>query len=69
MQQGRRCRSSRVNDVSGRVDEKNASSRMKTLPKNFICRLLVQDLKDDGFRRSALPVADARWRLGRTRPQ
>jgi hypothetical protein len=38
---------------------------VKTLPKNLIRPLLVQDLKDEGFRRPALLIADARLRSGR----
>jgi hypothetical protein len=38
---------------------------MKTLPKNLIRPLPVQDLEDEGFRRPALLIADARLRLGR----
>jgi hypothetical protein len=38
---------------------------MKTLPKNLIRPLPVQDLKDEGFRRPALLIADAPLRSGR----
>lgn len=38
---------------------------MKTLPKNLIRPLPVQDLEDEGFRRPALLIADAPLRSGR----
>jgi hypothetical protein len=38
---------------------------VKTLPKNLIRPLPVQDLEDKGFRRPALLIADARLRSGR----
>jgi hypothetical protein len=38
---------------------------VKTLPKNFIRPLPVQDLEDKGFRRLALLIADAPLRSGR----
>jgi hypothetical protein len=38
---------------------------VKTLPKNLIRPLPVQDLEDEGFRRPALLIADAPLRLGR----
>jgi hypothetical protein len=38
---------------------------VKTLPKNLIRPLLVQDLEDEGFRRPALLIADAPPRSGR----
>jgi hypothetical protein len=38
---------------------------VKTLPKNLIRPLPVQDLEDEGFRRPALLIADARLRSGR----
>jgi hypothetical protein len=41
------------------------SSRVKTLPKNLIRSLPVQDLEDEGFRRPALLIADAPLRSGR----
>jgi hypothetical protein len=44
------------------VDEKNARSRVKTLPKNFIRPLSVQNLEGDGFQRLALLIADVRRR-------
>jgi hypothetical protein len=37
---------------------------VKTLPKNLIRPLPVQDLEDEGFRRPALLIADARLRSG-----
>jgi hypothetical protein len=37
---------------------------VKALPKNLIRPLPVQDLEDEGFRRPALLIADARLRLG-----
>jgi hypothetical protein len=62
-QHGRWRRSSKVkDDVVDELDEKDASSRVKTLPKNLIRPLPVQDLKGRGFRRPALPIADARQR-------
>jgi hypothetical protein len=44
---------------------KITSSRVKTLPKNLIRPLPVQDLEDEGFRRPALLIADAPLRSGR----
>jgi hypothetical protein len=38
---------------------------VKTLPKNLIRPLPVQDLEDEGFRRPALLIADAPLRSGR----
>jgi hypothetical protein len=38
---------------------------VKTLPKNLIRPLPVQDLEDEGFWRPALLIADARLRSGR----
>jgi hypothetical protein len=38
---------------------------VKTLPKNLIRPLPVQDLEDEGFRRLALLIADAPLRSGR----
>jgi hypothetical protein len=38
---------------------------VKTLPKNLIRPLSVQDLEDEGFRRPALLIADAPLRSGR----
>jgi hypothetical protein len=35
---------------------------VRTLPKNLICSLPVQDLEDEGFRRPALLITDARLR-------
>jgi hypothetical protein len=48
------------------VDEVNqiTSSRVKTLPKNLIRPLLVQDLEGEGFRRLAFLIADAPLRSG-----
>jgi hypothetical protein len=48
-----RARISRVDDVElanqqGRRGQKITSSRVKTLPKNLIRPLLVQDLEDEG---------------------
>jgi hypothetical protein len=61
---------SRVDDVeaaksAGSTRQKITSSRVKTLPKNLIRPLPVQDLEDEGFRRPALLIADARLRSGR----
>jgi hypothetical protein len=61
---------SRVDDVEvanqqGRRGQKITSSRVKTLPKNLIRPLPVQDLEDEGFRRPALLIADAPLRSGR----
>jgi hypothetical protein len=39
--------STRRDDVVDEIDEKVASTRVKTLPKNLICPLLVQDLKGE----------------------
>jgi hypothetical protein len=41
-----------VDDIGGssRVNDKITSSRVRTLPKNLIRPLPVQDLKADGFR-------------------
>jgi hypothetical protein len=38
---------------------------VKTLPKNLIRPLPVQDLEDEGFRRPVLLIADAPLRSGR----
>jgi hypothetical protein len=57
-QQGRRRRSSEISSAG------IMSSRVKTLPKNLIRPLPVQDLEDEGFRRPALLIADARLRSG-----
>ena len=38
---------------------------MKTLPKNLIRPLPVQDLEDEGFQRPALLIEDAPLRSGR----
>jgi hypothetical protein len=61
---------SRVDDVkaaksAGSTRQKITSSRVKTLPKNLIRPLPVQDLEDEGFRKPALLIADARLRSGR----
>jgi hypothetical protein len=48
----------------GRRRQKITSSRVRMLPKNLIRPLLVQDLEGEGFRRRALPIADARRRSG-----
>jgi hypothetical protein len=61
---------SRVDDVeaaklAGTTRQKITSSRVKTLPKNLIRPLPVQDLEDEGFRRPALLIAYARLRSGR----
>jgi hypothetical protein len=61
---------SRVDDVeaaksAGSTRQKITSSRAKTLPKNLIRPLPVQDLENEGFRRPALLIADARLRSGR----
>jgi hypothetical protein len=60
---------SRVDDVkavksAGSTRQKITSSRVKMLPKNLICPLPVQDLEDEGFRRPALLITDARLRSG-----
>jgi hypothetical protein len=52
-----------------RVDEKNASSRVKTLTKNLIRLLSVHDLEGNGFQIPVVPVADARRRSGWRRSQ
>jgi hypothetical protein len=58
-------RSRRVDDVGGRVDEKNASSHVKMLSKNLIhlsqCRI---SKAMNEFLRTALSIADARRRSG-----
>jgi hypothetical protein len=61
---------SRVDDVEvanqqGRRGQMITSSRVKTLPKNLIRPLAVQDLEGEGFRRPALLIADAPLRSGR----
>ena len=61
---------SRVDDVEvanqqGRRGQMITSSRVKTLPKNLIRPLPVQDLEDEGLRRPALLIADAPLRSGR----
>jgi hypothetical protein len=56
---------SKQRDQQGRRGQKITSSRVKTLPKNLIRPLPVQDLEDKGFRRPALLIADARLRSGR----
>jgi hypothetical protein len=48
----------------GRRGQKITSSRVRTLPKNLIHPLLVQDLEGKGFLRPALLIADARLRSG-----
>jgi hypothetical protein len=53
-------RSMRRDDVVDEIDEKVASSHVKTLSKNLIRLLPLQDLKGDGLRRPALPIADVR---------
>jgi hypothetical protein len=45
-------------------DDKIVSSCVKTLPKNLIRPLPVQDLEGEGFWRPALPSIDARRRSG-----
>jgi hypothetical protein len=37
---------------------------MRTLPKNLIRPLPVQDLEGEGFRRSALSIADSQMHIG-----
>jgi hypothetical protein len=54
--------SMRRDDIVDEIDEKIASSHVKTLPKNLIRPLPVQDLKGDGLQRPALPIADAHRR-------
>jgi hypothetical protein len=49
-------------DVAG-FDDKIASNRVRTLPKNLV-RPLPVDLEGEGFRRHALPIANARRRSG-----
>jgi hypothetical protein len=56
---------SKQRDQQGRRGQKITSSRVKTLPKNLIRPLPVQDLEDEGFRRPALLIPEARLRSGR----
>jgi hypothetical protein len=55
---------SKQQNQQDRRGQKIMSSRVRTLPKNLIHPLLVQDLEGEGFRRPALLIADARLRLG-----
>jgi hypothetical protein len=50
-------------DAAG-FDDKIASNRVSTLPKNLIRPLPMQDLEGEGFRRPGLPIVDARRRSG-----
>jgi hypothetical protein len=71
-QHGRRRRSSGADEVEAAGPTKSKQqgwqqdheSRVRTLPKNLIPPLPVQDLEGEGFRRPALPNADARRRSG-----
>jgi hypothetical protein len=55
---------SKQRSQQSRRGQKITSSRVKTLPKNLIRPLPVQDLKDEGFRRPALLIADSRLQSG-----
>ena len=61
---------SRVDDVevaksAGSTRSEDHEQSVKTLPKNLIRPLPVQDLEDEGFRRPALLIADAPLRSRR----
>jgi hypothetical protein len=58
---------SRVDDIeaAGSTRSEDHEQSRRTLPKNLIRPLPVQDLEDEGFRRPALLSADARLRSGR----
>jgi hypothetical protein len=57
-------RSTRRDDVIDKINEKTVSSQVKTLPKNLLRPLLVQELKGNEFWRPALPIANARHHSG-----
>jgi hypothetical protein len=64
-----RARISRVDDVEAAKSAESTRSEdheqsREDVSKNLIRALPVQDLEDEGFRRPALLIADARLRSG-----
>jgi hypothetical protein len=51
-------------EMDNKINEKITSSHVRALPKNLILPLPVQHIEGDGIRRPALPIVDARRRLG-----